>query len=60
MFSVHSWVVLKPENGKAWRRYDVVGWGDPVRTNGWPPDGRWYGNVPQVVADLRGEAAPRR
>ena len=39
VFSVHSWVVLKPENGKSWRRYDVVGWGNPVRINGWAPDG---------------------
>ena len=37
VFSVHSWVVLKPENGKSWRRYDVVGWGNPVRINGWAP-----------------------
>jgi hypothetical protein len=48
VFSVHSWVVFKPENGKSWRRYDVVGWGDPVRLNGWAPDG-WYGNKPQVL-----------
>ena len=59
VFSVHSWVVFKPENGKSWRRYDVVGWGDPVRTNLRDPDGRWYGNVPQVVVDLRGEAAAK-
>ena len=59
VFSVHSWVVFKPQNGKEWRRYDVVGWGDPVRTNFRDPDGRWYGNVPQVVLDLRGEAATK-
>ena len=59
VFSVHSWVVLKPENGRSWRRYDVVGWGDPLRTNIRDPDGRWYGNVPQVVLDLRGEVAAK-
>ena len=57
VFAVHSWVVLKPENGAAWRRYDVVGWGSQVRVNNWAPDGRWYGNQPQVIADLRGAAA---
>ena len=57
VFSVHSWVVFKPENGKAWRRYDVVGWGNPVRLNGWAPDGLWFGNKPQVVLDLRGTDA---
>ena len=57
VFSVHSWVVLKPANAKSWRRYDVVGWGNPVRINGWAPDGLWYGNKPQVVLDLRGAEA---
>ena len=42
--AVHSWVVFKRENARNWTRYDVVGWGNPVRTNGWAPDGRWYGN----------------
>jgi hypothetical protein len=57
VFAVHSWIVLKPENARSWRRYDVVGWGNPVRINGWAPDGLWYGNTPQVVLDLRGAEA---
>jgi hypothetical protein len=59
VFAVHSWIVLKPANGDRWTRYDVVGWGNPVRTNGWAPDGRWRGNDPVVVADLRGAEAAR-
>jgi len=57
VFAVHSWIVLKPANAANWRRYDVVGWGNPVRVNGWAPDGRWFGNRPQVVLDLHGDAA---
>jgi Protein of unknown function (DUF3750) len=57
VFAVHSWVVLKAENERSWRRYDVVGWGTPVRINNWPADGLWFGNRPQVVLDLRGAAA---
>jgi len=57
IFSVHSWVVLKPENATAWNRYDVVGWGQPVRNNGWAPDGRWFGDTPRVLLDLRGAQA---
>jgi len=57
LVAVHSWIVVKPASASAWTRYDVVGWGSPVRRNGWAPDGRWYGGVPRVVADLRGEAA---
>lgn len=55
--AVHSWVVLKRANATSWTRYDVVGWGNPVRTNGWAPDGRWYGSMPSVVADITGAAA---
>ena len=42
IFSVHSWIVLKRAGASDWTRYDVVGWGNPVRINGWPADGRWY------------------
>ena len=59
IFAVHSWIVLKPAGASEWTRYDVVGWGSPVRTNGWPPDGRWYGNTPVPIADVSGPAAER-
>ncbi len=57
VFAVHSWIVYKPENGERWMRYDVVGWGNPIRTNGWAPDGRWRGNDPVVSTDVRGAEA---
>jgi hypothetical protein len=57
IFSVHSWVVFKPENAASWSRYDVVGWGSPVRSNGWAPDGRWFGDIPRVLVDVRGAEA---
>ena len=57
VLSVHSWVVFKKAGATRWTRYDVVGWGSPLRTNGWAPDGRWYGNAPQVLADVRGAEA---
>ena len=55
--AVHSWIVLKRAGARSWTRYDVVGWGNPVRTNGWAPDGRWYGNTPAVLADISGAEA---
>jgi hypothetical protein len=57
IFATHSWVVLKRENARSWSRYDVVGWGSPVRTNGWAPDGRWFGDSPMAIADVRGAEA---
>ena len=57
VFSVHSWIVFKRANAREWTRYDVVGWGNPVRTKGWPADGRWFGNVPVAIADVSGAQA---
>jgi hypothetical protein len=39
IFAVHSWVVFKSAGATEWTRCDVVGWGNPVRTNGWAADG---------------------
>jgi len=57
IFAVHSWVVFKPENASNWSRYDVLGWGKPVRSNGWAPDGRWFGDTPRILVDVHGSAA---
>lgn len=59
IFSVHSWIVLKRRNEARWTRYDVVGWGEPVRVNSWPVDGRWYGNEPVMLADISGTEAEK-
>ena len=57
IFAVHSWVVFKPEGAASWSRFDVVGWGDPVRKNYWAPDSHWWGMAPHVLVDVRGAAA---
>jgi hypothetical protein len=57
VIGVHSWIVVKDAGASAWTRYDVVGWGNPLRINNWPPDGRWFGTAPAVIADIRGAAA---
>jgi hypothetical protein len=57
IFAVHSWIVFKTANASAWTRHDVVGWGQPVRQNGWDPDGRWFGNTPRALVDVRGAQA---
>jgi hypothetical protein len=54
--AVHSWIVVKEKDGRAWRRYDVAGWGNPVRLNWWPPD-LWFGQRGQVILDLKGTQA---
>ncbi len=59
VFAVHSWIVLKPKDAPGWTRYDVVGWGNPVRLDNWPPDGRWFGNTPVAIADVSGADAEK-
>jgi hypothetical protein len=59
IFSVHSWIVLKRADAPQWTRYDVVGWGNPVRVNNWPADGRWFGNMPVAIADISGAEAEK-
>jgi len=51
--------VLKRANASTWTRYDVVGWGSPVRTNNWPADCRWFGNLPVAIADISGPDAEK-
>ena len=52
-------MVVKEKGASAYTRFDVVGWGTPVRVNHREADGRWYGNVPELVGQVRGEAADR-
>jgi hypothetical protein len=59
VLAVHSWIVIKRENATRWTRFDVVGWGEPVRVNGWAPDGRWFGDRPTVVVDVKGQEAAK-
>jgi hypothetical protein len=57
VFAVHTWIVVKPANATTYTRYDVMGFGQPVRINLHDPDAFWYSGRPQLVADVRGERA---
>jgi hypothetical protein len=59
-FGVHTWVAVKPKDATSWTIYEVIGWRlrwaesvVVVRTR--DPDGRWFGSVPELYADKRGE-----
>ena len=43
--------------GANYTRYDYTAWSETVRLNGFEPDGRWFGHVPEVVFAADGEAA---
>ncbi|MEX2449715.1 MAG: DUF3750 domain-containing protein [Rhodospirillales bacterium] len=59
-FGVHTWIAVKPEGATAYTVYEVIGWrayyDEPVLViTERAPDGRWFGNMPEVLADLRGD-----
>ena len=56
IFATHCWIVMQPEGGR-YTRYDYTAWGEPVRVNGFIPDGRWFGRTPEVVFAADGPAA---
>jgi Protein of unknown function (DUF3750) len=59
IFAEHMSIVLKPEGAGQWTRYDVVGWGNPVRRDAYVADALWYGNPPRVIWRLEGTAAAK-
>ena len=59
IFAEHTAIVMKRAGDAEWSRYDVVGWGTPVRRNAYPADALWYSNRPYVVASYSGEEAEK-
>jgi hypothetical protein len=59
IFAVHSWIVVKERGARQYTRYDYTAWGEPIRVDGFAPDGRWFGAVPETVVSVDGEAAER-
>jgi hypothetical protein len=58
-FASHAWIVTKEANAANYNRYDKVGWGTPVRKNGYPADANWYSNTPGIVVSVTGDEAAR-
>jgi hypothetical protein len=59
IFAVHSWIVVKEPSASRYTRYDYTAWGEPIRVNGFAPDGRWFGGTPETIAAADGDAASR-
>lgn len=57
IFAVHTWIAVKPKGAGRYTRYEVTGWGRPLRITAGHPDGRWVGNDPQLLFERRGPAA---
>ena len=58
-FGVHTWVAVKPADAKSYTVFEVIGWrlrwGNTVLVvRDRAPDERWFGSVPELLADRRG------
>ncbi len=59
-FGVHTWIAVKPTGASEFTRYEVIGWrrfrNQPVLSiSQGPPDARWFGSMPEIIADIRGQ-----
>lgn len=59
VLGVHTWIAVKPAAAKVWTVYEVIGWrlyrGESVLAiHNRAPDARWFGSVPELIADKRG------
>jgi Protein of unknown function (DUF3750) len=58
-FGVHTWIAVKPANASEFTVHEVMGWrlrrtGTALVARNRPADGYWYGNKPELLADVRG------
>jgi hypothetical protein len=59
IFSVHTWIAVKPTGAPRFTRYEVLGFGvangaPAVRIDRMGPDNYWFGARPQILLDRRG------
>jgi len=59
-FGVHTWIAVKPTNALNFKVYEVIGWrvmhgGEALVVSERPADGRWFGNAPEIISDIRGD-----
>jgi len=59
IFAIHTWIVVKEQNASSYTRYDYTAWGEPIRTNGFAADARWFGATPETIVAVDGEEASR-
>jgi hypothetical protein len=59
VFSVHTWIAVKPTGAPRFIRYEVLGFGvangaPAVRIDRMGPDNYWFGARPRILLDRRG------
>lgn len=59
-FGIHTWIAVKPADAQTYTIYEVLGWRQRSRLPVLAiydqiPDRYWYGSMPVILADKRGE-----
>lgn len=59
-FGVHTWIAVKPSLARTYTVYEVIGWylrrgGSVVSIHQQRPDRRWFGSMPVLLAEKRGD-----
>lgn len=62
VFGVHTWIAVKPAGAPIYTVYELIGWrlrhsDTAVVIRNRPPDARWFGSVPKLLAEKRGPGA---
>jgi hypothetical protein len=63
-FGIHTWIAVKPTAAKRYTVYEVIGWhlrwsDSALVIRERAPDGRWFGNAPELLAEKRGDGVDR-
>ena len=58
-FGVHTWVAVKPTDANTYTVYQIIGWRatrglEALVVDQRPADQRWFGSMPELLADVRG------
>ncbi|HEY6240132.1 MAG TPA: DUF3750 domain-containing protein [Burkholderiales bacterium] len=58
-FGVHTWIAVKPAAARDYTVYEIIGWrlrsqDTALVVRHRAPDARWFGSVPELIAEKRG------
>jgi Protein of unknown function (DUF3750) len=64
LFGVHTWIAIKRENSSYYTVHQVIGWRiyrnlPALTSEPGIPDRYWFGNEPEIIAELQGPEAER-
>ena len=59
VFGVHTWIAVKPATASEYTVYEIIGWrlrwqDNALAVRHRAPDARWFGSMPDLIAEKRG------